>query len=350
MTLYGQLADLSLVIDEMQLEVIETETASGFTRSTTIVSFDGDGHRGRGEDVTYETEIHHQLCNQMPEINLRAIETLDEFHQAIETVDLLDGLDPGQTIFRNYRQWAFESAALDLALKQSGESLADRLDQNYNPVNFVVSPSLGSPPSPEAVNEWLKLDPTHGFKLDPSDGWTDELIDELAAMNRVKILDLKGLYDDPEVGQVADFELYSKVLTSFPTAIIEDPGVDPSTEELLAAERDRISWDYPIRGPNSIDECPWSPQWLNIKPSRFGSVRLLLATIERAFNRGINLYGGGQFELGIGREQLHTLASLFYPDGPNDVAPSGYNQPGYDSTLPSSPLSPPENPIGLDWH
>ena len=34
------------------------------------------------------------------------------------------------------------------------------------------------------------------------------------------------------------------------------------------------------------------------------------------------MYGGGQFELGHGREQIQRLASLFYADGPNDVAPS----------------------------
>ena len=37
------------------------------------------------------------------------------------------------------------------------------------------------------------------------------------------------------------------------------------------------------------------------------------------------MYGGGQFELGPGRRQIQKLASVFYADGPNDVAPSEYN-------------------------
>ena len=52
---------------------------------------------------------------------------------------------------------------------------------------------------------------------------------------------------------------------------------------------------------------------------------------------GIGLYGGGQFELGPGRGHIQLLASLFHPNGPNDVAPGGYNGapvPG----LPTSPL------------
>ena len=39
----------------------------------------------------------------------------------------------------------------------------------------------------------------------------------------------------------------------------------------------------------------------------------------------MELYGGGQFELGVGRDQIEALASLFYPDGPNDVAPREYH-------------------------
>ena len=51
----------------------------------------------------------------------------------------------------------------------------------------------------------------------------------------------------------------------------------------------------------------------------------------------LGAYGGGQFELGVGRDQIQLLAALFHPGTPNDVAPGGFNvdpQPG----LASSPL------------
>ena len=38
------------------------------------------------------------------------------------------------------------------------------------------------------------------------------------------------------------------------------------------------------------------------------------------------MYGGGQFELGPGRGQIQYLASVFHPDGPNDVAPTGFKK------------------------
>ena len=56
------------------------------------------------------------------------------------------------------------------------------------------------------------------------------------------------------------------------------------------------------------------------------------------------MYGGGQYELGPGRPQIQRLASIFYPDGPNDVAPSDYNEGDPRAGLPQSPLPPSEGP------
>lgn len=61
------------------------------------------------------------------------------------------------------------------------------------------------------------------------------------------------------------------------------------------------------------------------------------------------MFGGGQFELDVGREHIHAIASLFYPDAPNDVAPTAYNDPDPSGELPSSPLSPPVSSQGLAW-
>ena len=43
------------------------------------------------------------------------------------------------------------------------------------------------------------------------------------------------------------------------------------------------------------------------------------------------------------------LASLFHPDTPNDVAPSGYNTAGTEPGLPSSPLEPMPTETGFRW-
>ena len=63
----------------------------------------------------------------------------------------------------------------------------------------------------------------------------------------------------------------------------------------------------------------------------------------------MTLYGGGQFELGVGRGQIQALASLFYADSANDVAPGSYNAPEPSPGLPESPLEPPSDLTGFSW-
>jgi O-succinylbenzoate synthase len=132
--------------------------------------------------------------------------------------------------------------------------------------------------------------------------------------------------------------------------VIEDPALTAETEPLFDGEEGRVSWDNPIHGVEDVEALPWEPDWLNIKPSRFGSVRSLLETIEYCRERGIQCYGGGQFELDVGRQHLHALASLFYPEAPNDVAPGVYNDPELGEDLPTSPLEAPSAPTGFEWH
>ena len=63
------------------------------------------------------------------------------------------------------------------------------------------------------------------------------------------------------------------------------------------------------------------PRTVNLKPSRFGSVRALFDGYDFCAERGMGAYGGGQYELGVGRGQIQYLAALFHPDAPNDIAP-----------------------------
>jgi hypothetical protein len=88
---------------------------------------------------------------------------------------------------------------------------------------------------------------------------------------------------------------------------------------------------------------------VNVKPSRFGPLRELFAGYDYLEERGIGGYGGGQFELGPGRGHIQYLASLFHPDTPNDVAPSGYNAPEVPPGLPASPLEPQTDEVGFRW-
>jgi hypothetical protein len=314
--LYDDVRELELQIDTFATERRETAVSSEFVRVTTTVVLSGDGQVGQGEDVTYQAELH----DDFPALERRGRMTLDEYSQQVEAY----GLD-------DYRRWAFESAALDLALRQRGLSLGAAVGREYRPVRFVLSTRL-------EIRPWLDEDPHLEFKLDPISAWSDEHMNEVAGTGRVRVLDLKGQYEGTPVDQPADVRLYRSVVRAFPDVIIEDPKLTAETREALRGSEGRWSWDAPIHSAADIAER--DPRFCNIKPSRFGTVRRLLDAIDLCNERRITMYGGGQFELGPGRAQIQALASLFYADAPNDVAPPSYNIGGPRPGLPQSPLPP----------
>ncbi|MCO8255323.1 hypothetical protein NKF26_16070 [Haladaptatus sp. AB618] len=338
MTLYDAVADLPLEIDACSFEPHERETSSDFTRVTTEIVLRGGGETGRGEDVTYDADDQHGLADA--EFDLTGSYTFDEFSEALADIDLFP-VGPSRADFRHFRQWAFESAALDLALRQADTDLASLLDRTPEPVRFVVSMRLGDPPSAERVRQWLDIDPELGFKLDATAEWDDDFVAELASTDRIRIVDMKAEYGEAEVNQSPDSDLYRRVAEGLPNVVIEDAAYTDETADILDSVSERLSWDAPITGIESIESRPFEPKWMNIKPSRFGSVESLLDTLEYCDEHGIELYGGGQFELGVGRGQIQLVASLFYPNGPNDVAPRGYNDPKPSEGLQSSPLPAP---------
>ena len=184
---------------------------------------------------------------------------------------------------------------------------------------------LGSPPSTDRFDSWIRLYPGLRFKLDANAEWTDELIQELAATGAVDSVDLKGQYRGTVVDAPADPALYRRVAEGLPDAWLEDPGLTPETEEVLEPHRDRVTWDALIHSVEDIESLPWPPKTVNVKPSRFGSVERLFAAYDYCEAHGIGAYGGGQWELGPGRLQIQLLAALFHPDTPNDVAPREFN-------------------------
>jgi hypothetical protein len=242
--------------------------------------------------------------------------------------------------FRDYRNWAFESAALDLALRQAGRSLAEAVGREPRPLRFVVSMRLPDPPTADPIRRLVEHYPGLHFKLDATSAWSEALMEELASLGVVESIDLKGQYAGTVVDQPPDPALYERVVRIFPNAWIEDPALTPETEEVLAPARDRITWDAPIHSVADIEGLPFAPRTVNVKPSRFGSLERLFAGYDYCEERGIGAYGGGQFELGPGRGQIQLLASLFHPDGPNDVAPGGFNRADPGPGLPTSPLDP----------
>jgi hypothetical protein len=346
---FDLLADLPLTIESYELEGLKANVSSGFERLSTVVHLHGDGHEGIGEDVVYDAADHVALQEAGPVQPLPGSYTLGEFCELIDSLDLFPNT-PDRDVSRLYRRWTFHSAALDLALRQAGRSLHEALQRTPEPVTFVVSLRLGEPPTLEPISKRLENYPTLRFKLDPTSSWTPELIEQLVHTNAIDSVDFKALYRGTVVDQPPDPVLYERVVAAFPDAWLEDPDVvTPETAAVLADVHDRITWDAPIHSIDDIESLPFAPRMVNIKPSRIGGLRKLCDTYDYCAERGIDAYGGGQFELGPGRGQAQYLASLFHPGTPNDLAPVGYNQNDPEPGLPTSPLAPAASDTGFRW-
>jgi hypothetical protein len=355
---YEKIADLPLKIESYELEGLQLQ-AGTFERLTTVIHIKGGGEEGVGEDVVYDGLDHIALQDAGPVLDLAGEHTIDSFSKLLEGLPLFPE-PPEREVSVNYRRWAFESAGLDLALRQAGKPLHGVLGREPKPVDFVVSmrlapfPVEGEEPVPsslEPLRARLEVYPDLRFKLDPTNDWTDELIAALKETGAVDSLDLKGQYKGTPVDVETDPELYAKLIETFPDAWLEDPDVTEETKPILDPVADRVTWDAVIHSVADIGAQPWPPKMVNIKPSRFGPLSELFAAYDHCDAHAIGAYGGGQTELGPGRGHIQYLASVFHPETPNDVAPSGFNDPEKATKpgLETSPLDPAPSATGFRW-
>ena len=215
MPLYDHVKDLPLSIERVELEP-HSLPLRHMTRRTTVVHLHGAGEEGVGEDVSYDGDLQLAFTDEaLPD--LRGEHTLDAFSALVAD-------QPG------YRPWGLESAALDLALRQAGLSLAAAVEREPRPVRFVVSQS--------AVRELRELYPEIRFKLDASDKWTPEVVAELAGTGAVDVVDLKGLYEGDWVDATPTADLYGRVAEAFPEAWLEDARLTDETQPVLEPHRD----------------------------------------------------------------------------------------------------------------
>jgi L-alanine-DL-glutamate epimerase-like enolase superfamily enzyme len=334
---WARLSSLPVLVESYAFERLAAVQSYGFNRVTTRVRLRGAGVDGIGEDVSpYETETDTLHVTQ-PQLPLGGEWMLGSLCERLRELDQWP-VPPQWEPARRWRNWAFESAALDLALNRAGRPLHEVLGREPAPVRFVNSLGLGDPPTFDPIRRRLEHHPGLRFKLDATPAWTPELIDEVAATGAVEIVDFKGQYG-LEVGELAPLlAMYERVIAAFPDALLEDAHDLPEVSSLLEPESHRISYDAPIHTVATLDATPLPPRAVNVKPCRVGDLRELLDVYDACQQRGLIMYGGGMGELDVGRGQIQLLASLSHPDGPNDVAPGGYNADTPAAGLPTSPL------------
>jgi hypothetical protein len=347
-SLWPRLAELPLVVEACEYDRLHSVLAHEFERVTTLVRLAGAGTDGLGEDVGVFKEDGTTLHETRPALPLEGEWTLGGFCEHLATLKLWPQ-PPEWEVALRFRNWAFESAALDLALRQAGRPLHDVLGLEPKPLRFVNSLGLGKQPSIEPVHRRIARSPGVRFKLDAEATWSPELVEEVAATGAVDTIDFKGHYGFEVEDPAALAALYDRVIAAFPDAYLEDPHDLPEVAQRLGDQLERVSYDSPIRSAENIGATPLAARVVNVKPSRIGSLRALLEVYARCAREERPMYGGGMGELSVGRGQIELLASLFHPDTPNDVAPSAYNEDDPAGPLPPSPLAPRPAATGFRW-
>ena len=349
MSTFDDVKDLTIRIEDYALETLSFQPSPDFERLSTTVQISAGGLTGNGEDVTYDALDHVALADAGATLDLTGPETIGEFCELMSRTDLFP-TPPVKEVSRAYRRWAFESAALDLALKQNDTDLSSHLGRPMLPLNFVASMRLApfdGTSSMAPLMAKLERYPTLRFKLDPVSDWDDEILAALQQTGAVDSFDLKGQYSGTPVDVETDPDLYQRLAERFPDAWLEDPDLNDETRVVLEPYMDRVTWDAPIHSVDDIKALEYKPRVINIKPSRLGGIESLFNAYDYCEENGIGAYGGGQWELGVGRDQIQYLASIFHPDTPNDVAPRGYNDAEPPPGLPVSPMVVPELGFGI---
>jgi hypothetical protein len=343
---WERLSALPVRVEACVFERRAAPATPDFERVTTLVRLQGAGVEGLGEDVSPFRDETQTLHHAQPRLPLIGEWTLGELCAHLATLEQW-ATPPEWDVARRWRNWAFESAALDLALNQAGRALHEVLEAEPRPVRFLNSLGLGDPPTFAPIRRRLEVHPDLRFKLDFTAAWPPELIAEVAGTNAVEIIDFKGRYGMEAPGLPELLAAYDRAIEAFPHALLEDGHDLPEVVERLTPQAHRISYDAPIQSSADLDTLPVAPVAVNVKPSRVGDLRTLFGLYAVCRERGLTMYGGGMGELDCGRGQIQLLASLFHPDGPNDTAPAGYNADTPAADLPDSPLPPNPAPTGF---
>ncbi|HEY3947262.1 MAG TPA: hypothetical protein VGL78_18705 [Solirubrobacteraceae bacterium] len=336
--LWSAVRDLPITIESYSFEALEPSGSTGLEdHSTTQLRLRGRGEEGVGEQVGMKDAQESLRTSDLPLVGEWA--ALADFLADLDAIDMWPE-PPEYELQRNWRRWTFESAALDLALRQSATSLPEVLGRTPQPVRFVNSFGLGDPPDIDKVANLRAMHPTVGFKLDVAPSWTQEIMDRVAAVEGVATIDFKGQYGLEIKDEAGLLAMYERTLATFTDVVFEDPHNHPVVLALLKPIADRVSYDAPITSVESIGATPIEVRIVNIKPCRVGRLQELSRLYAHCEAAGIEMYNGGMGELGVGRGQAQLLASLFHPGAPNDIAPSDYNLEDPPPGLPPSPLDP----------
>jgi L-alanine-DL-glutamate epimerase-like enolase superfamily enzyme len=287
--LAGALAELPVTVSKVQTRFahVPVEDYGGAGRPATFVALSGGGHTGFGELVSFEADEHARFARQASDL----------LHARQGRVAEL--VDPRGA---PHERAALEAAAIDLALRQAGRSLADLCGAAFGRLRWVAS--FGPLADPRRrLARLAAAGPMPALKLDVHPGWSEAVI---ADLQRLEVVTL----DWKDAGSV---DQGRRLSDAFRQAIFEDP--PPGCGHA------RVARDRPLAGGVDVQAALERGELVNVKGPRMGGFLELLRGLSGA-GAGC-FYFGGMYEVGPGREQARQLAAIVCPEAPNDLAPFG---------------------------
>ena len=340
MSLYDHVADLPLKIEGYALERLARTVSSGFERVSTCSRCSGGGAEGRGEDVTYEAEAQDAQQAAGPVLELAGEWTFGSFSEHLGDARSLPRLQA-----RAARLPPLPALGLRVGGARPraapGRQVAARRCSAATPSRSRSScpRAWASRRRSSRSTRRLARYPELRFKLDATPDWSDELIAELQATGAVDSIDFKGAYK----GTVVDVQTDPELLPARSPRRSRTPGsrTPTSRPRRRAARSPPTRTGSPgTRRSTSVDDilaAPVMPRTVNLKPSRFGSLRgavrglrvLRAARDGRLRRRPVRARRRPRPRPAAGR--------AVPPDAPNDIAPGGYDALDPEPGLPRQP-------------
>ena len=158
-----------------------------------MIRLRGGGEEGLGEDVTYDAVDHEILQAAGPDARARRAASRSPPSASTLASSTLFPEPPQREVSQRYRTWAYESAALDLALRQAGTHAARgaRPRAPAGALRRLAAPRRAA--DDRAAAPAARALPGLRFKLDPTSSWNEQLIAELVDDGRRRLGRLQGL-------------------------------------------------------------------------------------------------------------------------------------------------------------
>ena len=241
--------------------------------------------------------------------------------------------------WHDYRRWAFESAALDLALRQAGRSLADAVGRaprrSLRHLDAARRPALARP-----VKGSLDLHPSSASSSTPTSDWTTSSSPSWPRPAR-------------STRSTSRATTRARPSTSRPTR--RSTGASSRRSRTRGsrtrAHATRRADPRAARGPHHVGRAdPLDRRHRGAPVAAEDDQHQALALREpssrsstpttTAPSTGSAPTAAASGSSARAAARSSTSPSLFHPDTPNDVAPGGYNAPEPQPGLPDSPLEP----------